>query len=241
MSDDDFIAGMQMAVKKEVIENYLQERRIIQEETHLLFEEALAWHGGVEAWERQCVELWAVLLGGELAAELFQAAGVDEPMGPLAKLPGYDRPRAFSACGSFVALVERLYGDLYDSAAELAAESEKVHALRVEVNRDIEYFEVNHDMLAIGAYLRSLDIQEIQRTKILGSNFTAKERMASAASLSFRPFGISQLEMEEPGPNPAPPKEVLPPLRRALKTLCRANRPAVDALWRVKGRSAKAL
>ncbi len=236
MGDDDLIAGMQMAVKKEVIETYLHERRIIEEELQLLFEDVLAWHGGVAAWERRAAELWAVALGGEAAQALCKAAGMEPPdAAPPAR--HYPRPRAFGLCASYLALVERLYRELCASAAELEKERAAALALREEVNRDILHFEATHDMLAICSYLCSLDPAELQRRKILGNNFTASERACSAEALSFKPVSLERLELDRPGPKPAPARKVLTKVRRQLKQACRENRQAIGELFRRRGRS----
>lgn len=230
MNDDDLIAGMQMAVKKEVIETYLRERRIIEEEMRILFEDTLSWHGGMAAWERLAAELWAAALGGEAARELFALAGI-EPSPAPAHPRSYPRPRAFGMCASHFMLVERLYGGLCAAAQGLEKELASVLKLREEVNRDILHFEASHDMLTISAYICSLDPAEMQRRKILGCNFTASERAHSAASLSFHTVALERLELDRPAPSPAPPRAVLPKVRKKLKRACRDNRPAVEALF----------
>lgn len=49
MYEDDLVAALQQAVKQEIIENYMRERRIMEEEIALLCETASAFHGGLAA------------------------------------------------------------------------------------------------------------------------------------------------------------------------------------------------
>ncbi len=231
MSDDDLIAGLQAQVKKEVVERYVRERRILEEEINLVLEDASAWHGGMAAWERQRRRLASALMTPEAGRVFFQAAGLGDYDGPARRKHLFKRPKAWTNCGSYLRLVKHLYRQLWDEGQKLSAERGRLLKLMEEVNRDIRHFENNHDMMAIMAYLRSLDQAELKRRKFLGVNFTAKEMALSAEALSFRPIAKERLELEQVKPESLPPKEVLPLMEPMLKGMCRRMPREVGRLW----------
>ncbi len=237
MYEDDLVTALQQAVKQEIIENYVRERRIVEEEIALLCETASALQGGLAAWEGRKLHLARALLTPEAARRFFDLAGLGEPPAPppqpgpaLCRLPrGWTRP------GRYTGLVRHLYTRIWRQAGELAAEREKVLALRQEINDDILSFERNHDMLTITGFLRSLDPAEIQRRRILGVNFSPQETAISAASLSFQTVSLERLglhpDLGRELARPRPPAEVLAGARELLRELCRSNPCEVDALW----------
>ena len=222
MSDDDLIAGLQAQVKREVVERYVRERLILEEETNLVLEDASAWHGGLAAWERKRRQLASALLTPEMGRKFFEAAR---------RKHRFKRPRALTLCGAYLRLIKRLYRDLHQEGHKLAEERQRIIALMEEVNRDILHFEASHDMMALSAYLRSLDPQELKRRKFLGVNFTAKEMALSAEALSFKPIANGRLDMERAGLEPAAPKETMPAMEPLLKDMCRSLPREVNRLW----------
>lgn len=231
MGDEDFIQGLQAAVKREVIERYVRERRILEEEINMVLEAASAWHGAVAAWEYLRQRLSAVLVSPAAARRFFTAAGLGpEPDPPLRPLPRFPRPPGLTLQQRYRRLVAELFAQVVAGRKELAAEREQVAALMEEVNQDIRTFEANHDLMAISAYLRSLDPAELQRRKILGVNFTAAETALSAAALSFRPIDPQRLLMGYLAPAPEDP-ELPPQALEVLRQICRRHRWRVQALW----------
>ncbi len=231
MSDDDLIAGLQAQVKKEVVERYVRERLILEEETNLVLEDASAWHGGMAAWERQRRQLASALLTPEAGRKFFVAANLGQYDGPARRKHRFKRPKAWTRCGAYLRLVKSIYRELYEEGGKLAAERQRLVKLMEEVNRDILHFESSHDMMALSAYLRSLDPQELKRRKFLGVNFTAKEMALSAEALSFKPIANGRLDLERAELEPAPPKEVMPAMEPMLKEMCRTLHREVDRLW----------
>jgi hypothetical protein len=232
MGDDDLIAALNQAVRQEVLENYLRERRVIEEEGNILFETCSAFHGGLSSWERRKAILARALLTPKGVADFFALAGLKQP--DETPDPGeilFEQPKGLTRCRRHAKLVKGLYQGLWSHHQELAAERGRALKLREEINQDILRFERNHDMLALGAYLRSLEPQELQRRKILGVNFSASETAASAAALSFRPFSVERLGLDAPLEDMRPPEEALPAAQGLLSALCRQNPELVDGLW----------
>jgi hypothetical protein len=231
MSDEDLIAGLQAQVKKEVVERYVRERCILEEEINLVLEDASAWHGGMAAWERGRRRLASALLTPKAGRQFFEAAGLGEYDGPAKRKHRFKRPKAWTKCGAYLRLIKGLYKELWEEGQKLAAERERLLKLMEEVNGDICHFENCHDMISICSYLRSMDPQELKRRKFLGVNFTAKEMALSAEALSFKPIANGRLELEQARLEPAPFKEVMARMEPMLKDLCRSLPREVSRLW----------
>lgn len=231
MSDDDLIAGLQAQVKREVVERYVRERRILEEEINLVLEDASAWHGGLAAWERKRRQLASALLSPEAGRKFFEAARLGAYDGPARRKLRFKKPKAWTRCGAYLRLVKRLYRELFQEGFKLAEERQRIIKLMEEVNGDIRHFEASHDMMGLSAYLRSMDPQELKRRKFLGVNFTAKEMALSAEALSFKPIANGRLEIEHAELDSLEPKEVFSAMEPMLKELCRTLPREVDRLW----------
>ena len=231
MGDDDLILAMQTSVKKEVVEHYLGERRIIQEEMQLVFEAACAFHGGLQNWEAQLDRLAGALLEEPGAREFFELAGLSPPDAIPDMAGAFEPPRALTARKRYLRLAEGLYQRIWDQHLELVQERERVLGLLAEVNRDIAVFEADYDLLAISAYLRSLDQSLLMKRRIMGYNFSSSELALSAEALSFRPISPARLEQGQP-PGTNPHEKTLPNARGLLKRIFARNKKKAARLWK---------
>ncbi|MCB2225284.1 MAG: hypothetical protein KQH53_01310 [Desulfarculaceae bacterium] len=225
MPDEQYIQALQQAVKQEVIQNYFRERRIVEEEILLVTEAASAWLGGISLWERHRALLGRALGAQAAWEEFFAIAGVDPPsprgVGQAAPAVGLARIRGLTKSARYASLIKGLYQGLVAEAEALEAERQKALELMEEVNRDILTFEANHDLMMLASYLRSLDPVELQRRKILGVNFTAKEKMLSAEALTFKPLKAAKMGLDQPGPRPRPVGTVLKEAAPLMKKIVR--------------------
>jgi hypothetical protein len=233
MGDEDFITALNQAVKQEVAENYFRERCIIEEEKNLFSEDLCSYHGGLAAWQTERDALAKVLITPRAADEFFTLAGLDySQVGALARPVTFPRPRGLTRFRRYRRLVQGLVNELYHTAQELEQEREKVVRLLSEVNADIAKFEASFDFMSLVAFLRSMDIQELQRRKIMGLNFSAKELDKSAQQLSFRPFNPTLLDLEKAVASLTQPRELMDKAGPLLKRVCRAHPAEVDALMK---------
>ncbi len=230
MSDDDHIAALTQAVKQEVIERYLRERMITEGEICLLLEDACSLHGGMSAWEKALDELAGALITPQAAEDFFALAGLPAPEGGASGDYHFPRPFGLTRAASYLHLIEGLYRQVYEEAQRLAEERKRVRELTEEVNRDIKRFEANNDLMSLASYLRSLDPKELQRRKLMGVNFSANEKAAAAAALSFKPVDVSRLALPSP-PRLRPPSQVMSKTRPLLRQVVKKHRRQVDALW----------
>lgn len=225
MSDEDFIQALQQSVKQEIVQNYFRERRIIEEEILLVTEAASAYHGGLAYWEKSKSILARALATPRARRRFFDLAGMELPSpASLAQAPpavGLRPIRGLTRASRYIKLIEGLYASLREQAVDLEEERQRGLSLMEEVNGDIKIFEANFDLLSLSAYLRSLDPVELQRRKILGVNFTAKERALSADALSFKVLDAARMGLAEATPVPAPVSGVMAQAKDLLKQVAR--------------------
>lgn len=232
MGDDDFISALNQAVKQDIIENYLRERRIVEEETLMVMEACSAFQGGVAVWEEQKAALAQALLTREGVDRFFALAGLNLTADVLSHRPRvYPKTRGLTRAQRYRRLIKKLYTDLWRTGLDLAKERREVLELRQEVNQDIQDFERNYDLMGLQCYLRGMDPVELERRKLLGVNFTAQEVADSAAALSFHPLSAQRLGLDVELDQARPPEDLLPAARDLLDQLCRRHPLLVDALW----------
>ncbi len=227
MPDQDFIQALQQSVKQEIIGNYFRERRIIEEEVLLVTEAASAYHGGLYAWDKAAAILAKALVSEEGRQKFFHLAGLEPPnpwaLEQAAPAVGLRRIRGITRAARYLNLIEGLYLGLWQQAQELEEERQSALALLEEVNRDIRVFESNHDLMMLSAYLRSMDPAELQRRKILGVNFTAREKALSAEALSFRQLGVGQMCLDQQVAGLLPPARVMQSAKGILRDIAKSH------------------
>lgn len=234
MSGDDLVSALQEAVRQEVLENYFRERLVIEEECNIVKEEASSFHGGMSATVNQRIQLALLLVEPAAATAFFEVAGMTLPADyhehvPRPPLP-LKRTGGLTRCRKYLNLVKAVYTEVWTHYHTLREEYRHLHKLVAEVNADIKHFEANHDMLALTAYMRSLDPGELQRRKIMGVNFSHGETSAAAARLSFKAFNTEKLELTSEPPNLQAPSRVMEKTEPMLLEMCRRNKKAVDEI-----------
>ena len=227
MGDDAYIQALNQSVKQEIIQNYFRERRIIEEEMLLVTEAVSALLGGLYAWETHRARLGRALGDADIREKFFAAAGIAPPrpesVANVAPAVGLSPIRGLTRAARYTSLIRGLYQGLVTGAADLEDERQRALRLTNEVNRDIQAFEANHDLMMLEAYLRSMDPVELQKRKILGVNFSAKEKAASAQALSFKPLKAKEMGLEDPLPKPKPASLVMMETAGLLKQALKRN------------------
>jgi hypothetical protein len=233
---DDFISALTQEVKEEVIQNYLYERRLIEEQIH--YAEELAEHAAQlqEMLFGRFARMYDLLFETGFINEFVNILGSKEP-------PFNDRIGKDSKCRKDVRFIKvhgltnrarfrklvleayrRLvtWNDKYKDAYENLKEECKA------VNTNITKFEKNHDLLTIINFLKSMDAGEIVKKHFLGGNFTPEELGAVEKSLHFQPVRIERFNLIQPPQLPDPDT-----VRKELGTL--ANRVYAKCSDRTKG------
>jgi hypothetical protein len=135
-------------------------------------------------------------LGEDNLAAFFKRLGFDQP--PLKRVgvgeaahgppscPLGLTPRGFTQRGRYIDAVVKTY-DLIAQAVEKAEEAaERLTSLGLEVNKDIDKFHLNYDLLSIISFIKSMDQDLLLRKKILGSNFGSEELSSLEKRMTFK-------------------------------------------------------
>jgi hypothetical protein len=227
---DDFISALTLEVKEEVIQNYLYERRLIEEQIH--YAEELAEHAAQlqEMLSGRFARMYDLLFETGFINEFVNILGLKEP-------PFNDRIGKDSKCRKDVRFIKvhgltnrarfrklvleayrRLvtWNDKYKDAYENLKEECKA------VNTNLTKFEKNHDLLTIINFLKSMDAGEIVKKHFMGENFTPEELGAVEKSLHFKPVQIEQFNLIPPPqlPDPDTVRKELGALANAVYAKC---------------------
>jgi hypothetical protein len=209
--DEDLVCSLTRQVKQEVVENYLLERRLIELETEHLNSLAGAAIKQAHAVGLRLARVSSLMIEPEMRRRLDEMLGLDPSSYWCSCLEERFRgqvrfisARALTKSAKFRKLVLESYNRLYSWMSQY----EKAYTQMIEecaaVNRNIEGFQKNFDLLCIVNFLRGLDTVGIERKKILGENFTAQEMAALDQNLYIRPISVAKFNVPPPLHLPAP-------------------------------------
>lgn len=227
---DDFISALTLEVKEEVVQNYVYERRLIEEQIH--YAEELAEHAAQLQKMLFChfARMYDLLFETRFINEFVNILRLKEP--PFNDRIGKDlkyrkdvrliKVHGLTDRARFKKLVLEAYqrlvtwNDKYKEANENFKEECKA------VNTNITKFEKNHDLLTIINFLKSMDVGEIVKKHFMGENFTPEELGAIEKSLYFKPVRIEQFHLIPPPqlPDPDTVRKELGALANAVYTKC---------------------
>ena len=209
---DDFISALTLEVKEEVIQNYLYERRLIEEQINYLNE--LVDHT-VQLQERlygRFARMYGLLCETEFINKFISLLGLKEA-------PFKGRIGTESKCKKELRLI-KVHGltdrskckkYLMESYRRLCTWNDKYREeyenLKDEcnaVNHNIKKFESNHDLLTILNFLKGMDVDGIEKKHFMGENFSPEELGAVEKSLHFKPVQIEQFNLIQPPQLPDP-------------------------------------
>jgi len=195
---DDFLNSLSYQVKEEVINNYLHERLILEQEIEE-YREAVEKYRTIEAEVRKTRDdLAGLLVTSENFQKFFQRLGFTPP--PLARLGSANaegRPPAcpaglslkgFTHKGRYLKLIFEAYALLHQKAEEAGQAADEVLALAGEINEDIKNFHNNHDIVTIINFLKSMDIDLVTKKIFLAGSFEADKVNALEKSMTFKPL-----------------------------------------------------
>ncbi|MDY6853057.1 MAG: hypothetical protein SV487_13410 [Thermodesulfobacteriota bacterium] len=193
---DDLLDALHYQVKEEVINNYLRERLILEEEIKD-YTERLEKYRVIEAEVREIRDQLACLLvTPQNFQHFFSLLGFTSP--PLRRLGRADiegrapscplglTPRGFTNRGRYLNLTQATYDILRRKVKEGQEATEELLSLALEINKDIKTFHMNFDLMAIINFLKSLDVDMLVKKKFLGDNFSPAEMSSLEQRLSFK-------------------------------------------------------
>lgn len=203
--EDDLVTALTRQVKDEVVENYLLERRIIEIQIENLNRQAdetrrQAWIVG-----RRLARLSFLMIHPDMQGRLKEILGMGTGYFWIACLNvkfkrhvKLIRIRALTHKGKFRKLIFESYARLHYRMTQYKLRYDELESERVAVNSNIETFHRNFDLLTLLNFIRSLDMQGIEKKKILGDNFTAKEITELDKNLYISPISMEKLNAPAP-------------------------------------------
>ncbi len=211
---DDFLQALHQSVKREVIENYLHERRLIE----VQMEDIEAQARELAVLEHRLAlryrRLYILMIDDCYVDDLVRLLG-------LTHAPYRDqvpsRPQAFrfkamrflttwglSVKSRYVRLVYKAYQRLYTHHQTYADAWRELKLESGAVNHNIARFRAGFDVLAILTFLRNLDVAQIHRARFLGGNFRPDEVNAIEKNMYFPDVSLKKYNFEPPADLPAP-------------------------------------
>jgi len=208
---DDLVTSLTRQVKEEVIENYLLERRLIELQIEHLNTQAaeirsLAWAVGL-----RLARLSGLMIQPDMLSRLQKLLGIRPTYFwtsclnvKFKRTVRLIRVRALTQKAKFRKVVLESYSRLFFWMIQYEERYEELANECSAVNRNIDTFQKNFDLLSILNFLRNLDMREIERKKILGENFTAMEMAELDKNLYISPVSMEKLEASAPLDLPEP-------------------------------------
>ena len=203
--EDDLVSSLTYQVKEEVIQNYVMERRLVELQIEDVRQRAARTSLQARITGKRLNRLGFLMIRPELLDQLgeilhlssgcFWKACMEEKFSWKVRLV---RVRALTQKGKFRKLVVESYSRLYDQMKLYRRHYDDLSLECAAVNRNIETFGKNFDLLAILNFLRNLDLRGLERKKILGENFTANEVASLDKSLYIGPISLEKFGVPLP-------------------------------------------
>ncbi len=219
--EEDLIVSLTRQVKEEVVENYLNERKLI----HLQLEE---FRGEAEQTRelareagQQLSRMAQLTIHPQPLRNFLEKTGVSlnsfwEEF--LHQKPGRDmrsiKVRSLTDRGKYRKTLLEAYQRLLEKMKNYEKNYEELRSHCNAINLNIKNFQKNYDLLSIMQFLRSLDTQALERKHFLGENFTAEEMASLDTKLQINTLDFQKMDV--PPPLPLPP---LPSVEQRLAEL----------------------
>ncbi|SPJ15940.1 conserved hypothetical protein [Syntrophobacter sp. SbD2] len=203
--EEDLVTSLTRQVKEEVIENYLLERRLIELQIEHL--DAQAADTLKQAWAvgQRLARLSNLMIEPVMQSRLQELLGMRSCYFWVGCLNVKSKRgmrliwvRALTKKAKFRKVILESYSRLFYRMTQYKTQYEELTNELSAVNRNIDSFHKNFDLLSILNFLRNLDIGGIERKRILGDNFTAMEMAELDKNLYITPVSIEKLNVPAP-------------------------------------------
>lgn len=205
MMEDDLVSSLTYQVKEEVIQNYVMERRLLELQIEDVRKRAAKVCIQARVTGKRLNRLVLLMIRPEMADRLvevlrlpnesFWRGSLEQDFSRKVRLI---QVRALTRKGKFRKLVIEAYSRFYERMRQYRGHYEDLSLECAGVNRNIETFAKNFDLLAILNFLRNLDTRGLERKKILGENFTAKEVATLDRNLYIGPISLEKFDVPIP-------------------------------------------
>ena len=203
---DDLISAMTQEVKEEVINNYLYERRLIEQQISYVKE--IADHAAQlqEMLFKRFARMYDLLLKAEFINEFAFLLGLKEApfKDQIADEPEYRKDvllikaRGLTDRSKFKKLLLEAYRRLCNWNNKYLEAYRNLIEECEAVNHNLKKFEEKHDLLTILNFLKGMDIEAIAKKHFMGDNFAPEEIASIEKTLRFKPVSIKQFKLIPP-------------------------------------------
>ena len=219
--EEDFLSSLTHQVKEEVVERYLSQRLLVEEQITMVNEDAAAVAVQEKGLRKRIYRLYELLEEEQYIEPFRKLAGLeDSALSPEAlgiesmKGVRFIRVRSLTFGGKYRKLVLEAYSRMKKWAGDYAETYRELELLCKAVNKNIESFTKEFDLMGLIGFLKSLDLAELKKERFLGGNFTAKELSQIDKTLRFKKIKFNDFGLLNP---PKPPR--LESVRRELLAL----------------------
>jgi len=210
--EDDIISALTQEVKQEVVENYLYERRLIEEQIGYVKELAEQTRLLQDRLYRRFARIYELLGEKEFVDQFVQLVGLNSvPFETrFQKDPDFRKGLKFikvwglTQKAKFKRLLSEAYRRLFRCNEVYVEGYENFEAECRAANHNLKRFENGFDLLTILNFLKDMDVDFIEKKHWLSDNFTPGEMTAVEASLTFKPIRMESFNLTPPTNLPEP-------------------------------------
>jgi hypothetical protein len=203
--EEDLVTSLTRQVKQEVIENYLLERRLLELQIEHLNTQAAETRSQAWVVGLRLARLSSLMMRPDMQSRLQELLGISSSYFWVESLNVKFKRRvrliwvrALTKKAKFRKVILEAYSRLFCLMTKYKEQYEELANERSAVNRNIDSFQKNFDLLSILNFLRNLDTHGIERKKILGDNFTANEIAELDKNLYISPVSMEKLNVPAP-------------------------------------------
>jgi hypothetical protein len=212
---DDIISALTQEVKQEVVENYLYERRLMEEQIAYVKELAEETRQLQDTAYRRFARIYELLGEEEFVDQFVQVLGLNSvPFETrFQEDPDFRKGLKFIKVwglthkAKFKRLLSEAYRRLFRWNAVYAEGYENFEAECRAANHNLKRFQEGFDLLTILNFLKDMDVDFIEKKHWLSDNFTPEEMTAVEKSLTFKAIRIERFDLVPP-PNLPEPKGI---------------------------------
>ena len=209
---DDIVSALTQEVKEEVIQNYLHERGLIEEQINYLNEMAECATQLEEELYRRFARIYEFLMEPEFINQFVQLLGIRKAFfkrrfwkdRDFRKGLRFIKVHGLTHRAKFKKLLCESYRRLFKWNNQYKEAYEDLQQECKAVTHNIMKFERDHDLLTILNFLKDMDVECIQKKHFLGNGFTPEEMTSIETTLRFKPIRIEQFKLIAPPDLPEP-------------------------------------
>jgi hypothetical protein len=203
---DDIVTALTREVKEEVLENYVYERRLVEEQLKFVNEMAECTARLAEKLSRRFARVYLYLFEPDFIKEFTRLAGISEALfegrfekeSDFRKGLRFIKARGVTSRAKFKRLFVESYRRLFEWNEKYRAAYEELISECEAVNANLKKFENAYDLLTILSFLKKLDIEQIERKHFLGDNFTPEEIASVQKALLLKPARMEHFNLVPP-------------------------------------------